>query len=357
MVFTTCSVATNNISTLDDLPNDVGGLTATQLKAAFDKAPTEIKGYINDTLIPELDGLADALKTHKNDHVSQMVYATADGTDTYAVAKEGITALTEGLSIKAKFTNANTGASTLNINELGAVAIKKSNGGELSAGNIQAGQILHLVYTGSVFQLLGEGGEYGTAQANDVLSGKTIGTENGLVDGAIPDNGVKIITPSAVEQALEGFYASGSKVNGVSLFSAGIKPLIAIREIEPSTFNTMYGTSNYAKTDVLNGGVGFGKVKSSGFGYWYWYVDFTNYNYLVCDAVSGDSYLLLFGADSSLLPANNSSARPEIFALIERNQKNVLDISSLSGMNYVYIGAYNSSYAQQIVINNLFLCV
>lgn len=45
---------TNYISQLDDLPNDVGGLTADELKAEFDKPGTEIKSYINDTLIPEL---------------------------------------------------------------------------------------------------------------------------------------------------------------------------------------------------------------------------------------------------------------------------------------------------------------
>lgn len=57
-------------------------------------------------------------------------------------------------------------------------------------------------------------GEYGTAQASDVLSGKTIGTEDGLVDGTMTNNGVKTITPSSSEQALSGFYASGSKVVG-----------------------------------------------------------------------------------------------------------------------------------------------
>jgi len=61
------------------------------------------------------------------------------------------------MSIKVRFQNANTDVCTLNINGLGAKEIRKSNGNSLSAGNIKAGQILHLVYTGSVFQLLGEG--------------------------------------------------------------------------------------------------------------------------------------------------------------------------------------------------------
>jgi len=161
-----------------------------------------------------ITALTQTVESHLNDYVSQMAFATASGTDTYAVVKEGIAALTEGLSIKVKFANANTGVSTLNINNIGAVAIKKGNGNDLAAGNIKAGQILHLVYTGTVFQLLGEGGEYGTAQVNDVLSGKTIGTEEGLVTGTMTNNGVKIITPGISEQALEGYYANGSKVAG-----------------------------------------------------------------------------------------------------------------------------------------------
>lgn len=42
----------SNIQRLDDEPNDVGGMTAAQLKAEFDKAGETIADYINDTLIP-----------------------------------------------------------------------------------------------------------------------------------------------------------------------------------------------------------------------------------------------------------------------------------------------------------------
>lgn len=45
----------NNISLLDDLPNAVGGLSAAELKARFDKAGGDIQTFLNDTLIPALD--------------------------------------------------------------------------------------------------------------------------------------------------------------------------------------------------------------------------------------------------------------------------------------------------------------
>jgi len=140
----------------------------------------------------------------------EIKYAVASGTNSYTVSIPGITTLVEGLSVKIKFTNANTGASTLNINGLGAKEIRKSNGNALSGGNIKAGQICHLVYTGSVFQLLGEGGEYGTAQPEHVLQGYTIGTEQGIVAGTMPNQGQKIITPSTVNIAIPRGYHDGT---------------------------------------------------------------------------------------------------------------------------------------------------
>ena len=42
------------ISKLEDEPNDVGGLTAAQLKAKFDEAGEAVKAYLNETLLAEL---------------------------------------------------------------------------------------------------------------------------------------------------------------------------------------------------------------------------------------------------------------------------------------------------------------
>lgn len=47
-----------HVSKLDDEPNDVGGMTAEELKAVFDKAPQEIQDYINEVLIPGIESMA-----------------------------------------------------------------------------------------------------------------------------------------------------------------------------------------------------------------------------------------------------------------------------------------------------------
>ena len=54
-----CDVDVTVIQQLDDEPNDVGGLTAAELKAKFDETNAAVKSYINDELIPSVVG-ADA---------------------------------------------------------------------------------------------------------------------------------------------------------------------------------------------------------------------------------------------------------------------------------------------------------
>lgn len=56
MAFTQLSDDLNIIQALDDEPNDVGGLSAAELKAKFDQAANIIKTYLNDTLLSELGG-------------------------------------------------------------------------------------------------------------------------------------------------------------------------------------------------------------------------------------------------------------------------------------------------------------
>ncbi|WMJ78514.1 MULTISPECIES: phage tail protein [unclassified Sedimentibacter] len=193
--------------------------------------------FVSDNeIIDEAIGKLESLKTENKSNLVAAVnevreqndnltaYAVASGTNTYTATIVGITALTEGFSIKIKFTKANTGASTLNINSIGAKSILKGNGNALSSGNIKAGQICNLVYNGLNFQLLGEGGEYGTATVSEVLSGKTIGTDDGLVNGTMPNRGAvnQNLTAEAQEYTIpQGYH------NGLGKIKAVITGLVA----------------------------------------------------------------------------------------------------------------------------------
>jgi hypothetical protein len=79
----------------------------------------------------------------------------ATGTDTYAVTIPGVTGYNLNDAYAIGFTNANTGASTLNINGLGAVNIAKNNTVPIIGGDIAANQQFVAIYDGTNFQILG----------------------------------------------------------------------------------------------------------------------------------------------------------------------------------------------------------
>lgn len=54
----------NNIQALSDRPNTADGITSQQLKEKFDKAGSDIKTFINNTLIEEIEEYLRQAKTH-----------------------------------------------------------------------------------------------------------------------------------------------------------------------------------------------------------------------------------------------------------------------------------------------------
>lgn len=56
------------IQKLDDQPNDVGGLSADELKQKFDESGNKIKTFLNATLIPELN---DTITTGEIDSIME----------------------------------------------------------------------------------------------------------------------------------------------------------------------------------------------------------------------------------------------------------------------------------------------
>jgi hypothetical protein len=86
----------------------------------------------------------------------------------------GITAYAAGFTIFVKFNAANTGAATLNVNSLGAIAIKKNGAEALITDDIAANQIYILQYDGTNFQIAGRHGAskaYVDTQVASVSSG------------------------------------------------------------------------------------------------------------------------------------------------------------------------------------------
>jgi hypothetical protein len=84
----------------------------------------------------------------------------------YTLAFPGVFSYSNGISVTFLAGFANTGASTININNLGAKTIKKQVNADVAAGDILNGQMVSLIYDGTNFQavsILGSSGSGGGA--------------------------------------------------------------------------------------------------------------------------------------------------------------------------------------------------
>lgn len=85
---------------------------------------------------------------------------TASGTNTYTATLGGLASVVDGTTIQVLITNANTGASTLNVNGLGAISISDMNGTSpiSAAGTIAANSIWTFIYDVGLNLWLGQAG-------------------------------------------------------------------------------------------------------------------------------------------------------------------------------------------------------
>lgn len=123
---------------------------------------------------------------HIADYVRQPGYGVTTGSaNTYAITlSPAPTSYVDGMGIVAKINVANTGASTINVNSLGAKSIVDSKGNALTADKLKTTVSLKYNSTTGNFILQGEGGG-GTATAGDILSGLTATVDSGLVTGTL----------------------------------------------------------------------------------------------------------------------------------------------------------------------------
>ena len=150
------------VSTLDDRPNDTGGLTAAELKAKFDADAGTLKEYVNDVFIPFLEGAssaaslgittipgfsADNIQTALEQIVQAMQDVTqgsvADGSITLAKLAAEVTAVALG-GAAASHTH---GAGDINSGVLDAARIPVLDGTKLGTGSVGTAQLGAAVVT------------------------------------------------------------------------------------------------------------------------------------------------------------------------------------------------------------------
>jgi hypothetical protein len=139
----------------------VSGLTAKTIKKSrnLDLVTGDIKAgqivmVVYDAGDDTMQLLSPSAKAQVSQDGSEIYAADAAGSDTYAVTlSPAPTAYTTGMVVNFKAQTANTGAATLNVNGLGAVTIKRNNDKDLLTGDIEASQIVTVIYDGTNFQM------------------------------------------------------------------------------------------------------------------------------------------------------------------------------------------------------------
>lgn len=129
LFYTPGTIAKNTLARAEAITTEITGI-----EAGFDKVPPQLELEQNRVAYAADTGAANA----------------------YVVAlPHTLAAYTAGLSIRVKITNANTGASTINVDSLGVKTITRFSGDPLQSGDLPAGGVVTLTYDGTNFQTPG----------------------------------------------------------------------------------------------------------------------------------------------------------------------------------------------------------
>lgn len=156
-------------------------------------------------------GIKENIASHQSDYTNHVtpLGITSNVDNAYSITSSKI--ITDGSKFSLKFNVAATGTATLNISsEDTPRRLIKPGGADFKP---KAGTYL-FIRDAENFQYLGEGGDYGTAEAAQVLSPYTIGTELGLISGSMVDHSSTNIqcTFASDVNITQGYYNGSGKV-------------------------------------------------------------------------------------------------------------------------------------------------
>lgn len=185
MAFTSCTVTVNNIASLSDLPNTTDGLTSTQLKQKFDQAGTDLKTYLNSTLLTELASTTSGSSASEN-------------IGGRSIAAKSVIA---GISAGTLYSQLNSLHTQLNSFVAGTGFIPTTGGtftgavefplGTVSSASINGGDADTGIYfpTSTTFSVINNGAEtFRTTSANKMLIGGTSAFITRLGTGSVNPN-------------------------------------------------------------------------------------------------------------------------------------------------------------------------
>jgi hypothetical protein len=189
------------------------------------------------------------------DHVDVWLGTTGGSGTAYTTsANSKLTAYAAGQKLSFQVHAASGASPTLKPGTLAALPIRKPNG---NAAKLELGGLYTVIVNvgATAFILQGEGGEYGTAVAAEVLAGKTIATDAGIVTGTMVDRSgdTMALSSSASGTTLRLRPSAGYRdgvndyvtLNDSNFLASNIKKDVNLHGIT-GTFDKVYG-----KDDVL----------------------------------------------------------------------------------------------------------
>lgn len=124
----------------------------------YSQLTTALSGYVPVTRNITINGVTQDLSADRTWTISGGMpsgSATQVSAGVYTSTILGVASYSAGDSYVIKFDSANDGASTININSIGAVNIYKNTTTPLSSGDIKTNQEITIVYDGTNFQAIG----------------------------------------------------------------------------------------------------------------------------------------------------------------------------------------------------------
>lgn len=227
---------------------------------------TEI-GYVN--------GVTSAIQTQIDGKISQngaqIFAADSVGTDSYAITlSPALGAYVTGMVINFTAGTANTGAATLAVNGLAAITIKKLHDQDLATGDIEAGQIVTVVYDGTNFQMQSQLAQAGATSQVVLLQSNT------STNSAISE--FNALFSASYDYYIFEFFAVIPATDGAILrlqLGTGGTPTYVTANYKwvLNTFGPSYGpvlessaSDSSATIGDGNGGIGVGNAKAGVFG-------------------------------------------------------------------------------------------
>lgn len=161
--------------------------------------------------------LKKSVDDHLIDSLSHVFYCGASsGVNAKIISNTAVKSYVEGLQVKFKNSDSNTGNVTVNINGLGTKKLLSFAGAELKSSELRANMIYNIVYNGVDFFLASGGVNTGdaTALSNDILSGKTAYVDGQKVTGTMTDRGAvtEYIPTNDTITIPEGYHNGKGKV-------------------------------------------------------------------------------------------------------------------------------------------------